>query len=877
MGIPSGTRLGPYEVESLLGAGGMGEVYRARDTRLERTVAVKVLAGNLTDPSLRLRLEREAKSISRLSHPHICTLHDLGHDAGTDYLVMELVEGETLEHRILKGPVPPEQALRIAIQLADALAAAHKHGIVHRDLKPSNVMLTKNGAKLMDFGLAKESVVAPLSSALAEMSAEETKLTTEGSIVGTFQYMAPEQLEGREVDARADIFAFGAMLYEMLTGRPAFTGRSRASLIAAILTADPKPITTTQPLTPASLDRVVRKCLQKDPDERWQSARDLADELRWISEPSSATAASPQESARWKHAAWALSAIAIIALVMAAIAWFKASRTKPVPMLFHAAVPFAANDVSLSPDGRSVALIGYSDTANNYILWTYRIGGDQPAAIEGTRGASFPFWAPDGKSIGFFADGKLKKVELERGQIQTICDAPNGRGGSWSQNDFIIFSPDAQAGVNSVSASGGVPKQFAAPDPKLLETTLRWPTFLPDGEHFLVFGANFTGNTQNNLIYVGKLGSPERQKLVETSGNAMYVEPGYLLYPHGRTLLAQRFDLKDYTLKGEPRVIADNLLTFPAVLRAVFSAVDGKTLVAQTGVGANISHMTWFDRSGKLLRTVGDPGWFNNLRLSPDNTKIAVDSTDADGQNIDVWVHDAATGARRRFTFTAALDQAPIWSPDGKQIAFASNQGLGWGTYRKNADGSGQLEQLATFNMVLAGSWDWSPDSQTILIRKLTTLWSLSLKDKSLAKLIDSSASIKNARFSPNGRWIALASNESGKMEIYVIPFPVSNGKWQISNGGGEEPVWARDGKELFYIASDGKLMAAHVTATDHFESSAPVALFQTHRRQPISSQDVFSYDVSKDGKQFLIADKGEKAEAAPLSVFLNWTSEMGK
>ncbi len=357
----------------------------------------------------------------------------------------------------------------------------------------------------------------------------------------------------------------------------------------------------------------------------------------------------------------------------------------------------------------------------------------------------------------------------------------------------------------------------------------------------------------------------------------MYVEPGYLLYPHGRTLLAQRFNLKDYKLNGEPHVISDNLLTFPAVLRGVFSAVDGKTLIAQTGAGANISRMTWFDRSGKLLRTVGEPGWFNNLRLSPDNTKIAVDSTDADGQNIDVWIHDAATGTRRRFTFTGALDQAPSWSPDGKQIAFASNQGLGWGTYRKNADGSGQLEQLATFNMVLAGAWDWSPDGRTILIRKLTTLWSLSLKDKSLTPLIESNFSVKNARFSPNGRWIAYASNESGKMEVYVVPYPISSGKWQVSNGGGEEPVWSRDGKELFFISSDGTLMATSVTATDHFDPGAPVALFQTHRRQAISSQDVFSYDVSNDGKRFLIADKGEKTEAAPLSVYLNWTSEVEK
>src|SRR4051812_1815486 len=878
MGLPAGTRLGPYEVESLLGAGGMGEVYRARDTRLERIVAVKVLPVKFSsEPSFKLRLEREAKSISRLSHPYICTLHDLGHDDGRDFLVMELVEGDTLEQRLAKGPMPPEQALRTAIQIAEALAAAHKHGIVHRDLKPSNVMLTKTGAKLMDFGLAKESAVAPLSSALAEMSTQQAKLTEDGTIVGTFQYMAPEQLEGRAVDARADIFAFGALLYEMLTGQPAFSGKSRASLIAAILTADPKPISTTQPLTPASLERVLRKCLAKDPDERWQSARDLADELRWISESGSTSVPQTSQSAPWKHSAWVLAAIAALALCLAGVVWFKAAGTESPAMLFHAAVPFAVNEVAISPDGQNAALVAYSQNANNYVIWIYRIGGAQPVAIEQTDGASYPFWSPDGKSLGFFADGKLKKIDIERNQMQVICEAPNGRGGTWNRDGVIVFSPDAQLGLFSVSASAGSPSEFIKPDPNELETSIRWPMFLPDGQHLLFLGANFTGHPEKNAIYVGKVGSAERHRVVESGGNAAYVSPGYLIYVRGRSLIAQKFDSSAYTVSGEASVIANDVLSFPAVLRSVFSAVDGKTLIAQTGLGANFSTMTWFDRSGKKLAAVGEPGWFNNLRLSPDSSKVAVDSTDADGQNVDVWIHDSNTGARRRFTFTNALDQTAIWSPDGKKIAYSTNEGLGWGDYVKNSDGSGEPQAIAKFEGVLASTWDWSPDGQTILMRKLNQLLALTLNDHALKPLIEAKWTINNARFSPNGHWIAFASNETGKMEIYVVPYPLTSGKWQVSNGGGKEPVWGRDGKELFFISPAGKLMATPVTTTDHFDAGTPVALFETHRRQPISSQDVFSYDVSKDGQRFLIADKSDKVDATPLSVYQNWTRELEK
>ncbi len=410
MPLPPGTKLGPYEIQSPLGAGGMGEVYRARDSRLERDVAIKVLPANLSsDPSLRQRLEREAKAVSKLSHPHICTLHDIGHQDGVDFIVMELVDGETLEKRLTKGPLPPDQVLRIAAQVADALAKAHKMGFVHRDLKPANVMLTKIGAKLMDFGLAKQSGPAPLAAALTEMTMEQAKLTSEGMLVGTFQYMAPEQLEGKEADARADIFALGELIYEMATGKPAFSGKSRASLIAAILTTEPPPIESLQPMTPVSLGRIVKKCLAKDPDERWQSASDLAAELKWIADGGSQTSEAPRTPGATTTASrmgWILAAAFFVLALVGGFAWWTAIHRRLPAMYFHASVPFAPNDVALSSDGRMLAMVGYSAAANDYMLWTYEIGSQRTTPLEGTHGANYPFWSPDGKSIGFFADGK---------------------------------------------------------------------------------------------------------------------------------------------------------------------------------------------------------------------------------------------------------------------------------------------------------------------------------------------------------------------------------------------------------------------------------------------------------------------------------------
>jgi Tol biopolymer transport system component len=857
----------------------MGEVYRARDLRLERDVAVKVLPADLSsNPSLRQRLEREAKAISKLSHPHICTLHDIGHQGDVDFLVMELLEGETLEQRLSKGPLPLEQVLRCGAQIADALAKAHKLGIVHRDLKPSNVMLTKSGAKLMDFGLAKMSGAAPPAAALTEMTVGEAKLTSEDTIVGTLQYMAPEQLEGKEADARTDLFALGEVIYEMVTGKPAFSGRSRASLIAAILSSEPQPMAALQPVTPPELERAVRKCLAKDPDERWQSAADLASNLKWIAERSQVVGgAAGIRRGSWERAAWLLAGAFLLAFLAVGVVLWRGLGVRPRALYFHASVPFAANDLALSPDGRMLAMVAYSTQANDYALWIHEVGGRRTTLLEGTQAVSYPFWSPDGKSIGFFADGKLKKVDLSGGPPQVLCDAPNGRGGTWSRDGVIVFTPDALGPLFRVSSRGGSPVELTKLDVSRSESGHRWPVFLPDGNHYIFLAANFSNKPGINAIFVGSLDSPERRLLVHARSNASYANPGYLLYLRDKALVAQPFDLKSYTLSGEPHVLSEDVLYFPQVYRAVFDASSGEVLVAQGGKGVYQSQLTWFDRNGKPVGAIGKPAWYNNVKLSPDGRRVATDQTDPDGQNIDVWVQDPARGGTTRLTFDPALDVTPVWRPDGKQVMLSSNRSLTFHLYLKNGDGSGSEEEIADGGSSQFNALDWSRDGKYVLIRKGQELWYLARPERSAKPLIQANWVIRTGQFSPDGRWVSYASNETGRMEVYVSPFLRGNGKWQISTGGGQEPIWRKDGKELFYLASDGTMMAVPVTTGASFAAGSPVALFQTRRRQPISSFDLFSYAVSEDGQRFLIATKSDEANAAPLSIFLHWASEMMK
>jgi len=879
MALTAGTKLGPYEILAPLGAGGMGEVYRARDTRLERDVAVKVLPAHLSsDLSLRQRMEREAKAVSKLSHPHICTLHDIGHQDGVDFLVMELVEGETLEHRLTKGSLPPQQTIRFAAQIADALATAHTRGITHRDLKPSNIMLTNTGTKLMDFGLAKESGPAPLQAALTEMTAEQSKLTVEGTIVGTFQYMAPEQLEGKEADGRTDIFALGEVIYEMATGTPAFAGKSRASLITAILSSEPQPMAVLQPMTPPALERVVKKCLAKDPEERWQDTSDLSSELSWIAESGGHTgAAMPLTSARRARdrLAWLISGALAVALIIVTILW-RPPRPEQTTY-FYAPLSFPARDIAVAPNGHTIVVVAYLESARKDALWIYELGSPGARSIADTEGASYPFWSPDGQFLAFFADGKLKKLEISGGPAQTICDAPSGRGGTWNEDGVIVFTPDAAVGgsLYRVSASGGTPTPISTPDRSRGEDSHRWPMFLPDGTHYLYMAANFSGQKGVDAIFVGSLESKEKRFIVEASANAAYAAPGYLLFYRDRNLLAQRFDLKRFALIGAPTTILTEVQRV-AVKRAVFAVSGNGLLVAQTGSVITSSQLAWFDRKGNEVGVVGTPGMHGNVSIAPNGRLVAVDKTDVGSQNTDVWTYELQRNSAKRLTFDPSYDAAPIWSPDAARLVFYSNRHHGLGLFMKNSDGAQQEKGIVHDDFDIVPN-DWSRDGKYILYTRGADLWFVTLPGLTSNEFLKAASVLTNGQFSPDGKWVAYASNESGKWEIYVTSFPESRGKWQVSMGGGEQPRWRGDGKELFYLSSDEKMMAAPVTIGTSFNAGTPIALFPATPRQAVSRVDLFVYDVSQDGQRFLILTQMKQAETALMSVVLNWSAKLKK
>jgi Tol biopolymer transport system component len=881
MGLASGAKLGPYEVQAPLGAGGMGEVYRARDTRLDRTVAIKILPEHLSgNAEARQRFDREARAISALSHPNICHLYDIGQQSGISYLVMEYLEGETLADRLHKGPLQLGQALRIGTEICEGLEKAHRSGVVHRDLKPSNIMLTKSGVKLMDFGLAKAPVARSgiLSGPVGSLATMSQPLTTEGTIVGTIQYMSPEQLEGKEADARSDIFALGAVFYEMVTGKRAFEGKTAASTIAAILAADPKPITSIQPTSPPALDHLIKTCLAKDPDERVQTAHDVKLQLYGLAQTvsSSGGAAVARPARTTNRLPWLLASALVFVVVGVAAGWWVSARRTPPPLYFSSPVALGANDVALSPDGRTVALVAYSDQSNKFVIWRYDVGAREATVIPGTEDASHPFWSPDGKAIAFFADGKLKRVDAVSGMsAQVLCDAPNGRGGTWNRDGVILFTPDVFTGVHRVSSGGGTPVEITKLDRSRSETSHRWPVFLPDQRHFLFLAANFSGEFEKNVL-AGSLDSSEKRLIVAASSNAAYAEPGYLLYLRNNALVAQPFDIRTYALMGDAHAISDEVQYFPSTDLALFAVAGRGTLIVQTGKGTDKSEFLWFDRSGKPLGSAGPPGLYGNVSLSPDGRRAAFDQMESDGRHWDIWTRELARDAMARITFGPGLNQIPMWSPDGKQVVYSAVRKGAWWLFTKNADGSGSERQVTGETTSVQGPWDWSRDGQLLLWRN-GELWYVSLSDHQPKPIFQQRWLVRNAQFSPDGKWVAYSSNETGGWEVYVSPFPRAESKWQVSRGGGREPRWRRDGKELFYLSSEGKMMAVAVKAGSSFESGSPIALFQTHVRQPISALDMVSYDVSADGQRFLVNTKAAEVNTAPLSVILNWASEMEK
>jgi serine/threonine protein kinase/dipeptidyl aminopeptidase/acylaminoacyl peptidase len=866
----------------------MGEVYRAKDTRLDRTVAIKVLRSHLSDNAdTRQRFEREARAVSALNHPHICTLHDIGHQDGMDYLVMEFIEGESLADRLANGALPAEQVFRYAIEIADALDKAHRAGIVHRDLKPGNIMLTKSGAKLLDFGLAKLQSSGPvLVSGLTSLPTELHPLTGEGTILGTFQYMAPEQLEGKEADHRTDLFAFGAVVYEMATGKRAFTGKSQAGLIGAIIKDNPPPISAIQPMVPPALDRVVRKCLAKDPDERWQSAHDLMDELTWIAETES-QASKPDavavERKNRERVGWlGLTALLLITALILAIAYFQRSpaEVRAVRFLIHppenssfVSTGLTAGPVTVSPDGRRLAFVATTAEGRN-LLRVRSLDAISPQALTGTEGASWPFWSPDSRFVGFFAQGKLKKIEASGGPALTLCDASEGRGGTWNRDGVIVFARVAGA-LHRVSDSGGVASAVTKLDEARAENTHRSPCFLPDGQHFLYVGSTRTGETAT--VYVASLESAESKLLLRANSNVAYAQ-GYLLFLVERTLMAQPFDAKGLETVGTAFPIAQQIQSDSR--RGVFSVSENGVLAYQTGSVVEGSQLTWLDRGGNSLGVLGDLADYRNLHLSPDGKMAAVSIVDPQTGNMDIWLYEIARGLRTRFTSDPAQERVAMWSPDGSRIVFNSDRKGHFDLYQKASSGTGSGELLLESNFAKFPS-SFSPHGRFLIYQiaegdgsnTKSDLWVLPLSgDQKPYPFLGTEFAEAGGEFSPNGRWVAYTSDESRSNEIYVAPFPGPGGKRQISTGGGSQPKWRGDGKEIFYLSPDNKLMAAEVNGEGtSFEVGAVRALFETRAERPGRSV----YDVADNGQRFLVNTAVEQKSSSPITVVLNWTADL--
>ena len=878
MPLTTGTRLGPYEILLPLGAGGMGEVYRAKDTRLDREVAVKVLPAALaSNADFRQRFEREAKTISSLNHAHICALYDVGHQDGLDYLVMELLEGETLAERLKRGPLPTEQVQRFGIQIAEALDSAHRHGLVHRDLKPGNIMLTPSGAKLMDFGLAKPGAAPQGGSSLTAMPTQSTPLTAEGTLVGTFQYMSPEQIEGREADARSDIFALGSVLYEMATGRRAFEGKRQISVMASILEKDPPSMSELQPMTPPGLERLVATCLKKDPEERLQSARDVKLHLEWINEAGSKAGAPALVVRRRKgreKVAWALAGVFLLAAAAFAVGFVLRAPRPGSPVRFEFVLPAGMSVVQaprISPDGKYLAFSATGADGQSRI-WIRALDALEPRPVPGTEGATFrPFWAPDSRHIGFMAGGKLKRVDISGAPPQTICDAPTGADGSWGKDGVILFDGQSSDPIRRVPASGGVPEEAV----KLEEgASVGWPYFLPDGRHFLYF--EFGGGKAGGHVMIGSLDPKQKPvKLLDADSLAEYAPPGSLLYVKEGTLVAQPFNASSLKVTGEPVPVAENMGAEASGL-ADFSVSNDGVLVYRAGASTN-DRLLWMDRTGKELSDIGAPSQYSTTALSPDGKRLAVAIEDPRTDKSNIWVRDLARGVTSRLTFDAGNDSNPIWSPDGTQIVFDSDRQGAQSLYVKDASGTGPTKALWSCGDALIPN-DWSHDGRFLAVDRLTKkeswdIWMLPMdgRGKPFPYVAGPFIEILPV-FSPDGRYVAYMSNETGRFEIYVQQFPGPGGKWQVSADGGLQPAWSADGKTIYFQSLDSKIMAAPVEDGATFSAGVPQALFPA----PIlPGQRRNSFLVTSDGKKFLILAPVGKERATPMVLILNWPAAL--
>jgi serine/threonine-protein kinase len=885
MALVTGARLGPYEILSAIGAGGMGEVYRARDTRLDRTVAIKVLPAELaTDSQFRERFAREARTISHLTHPHICTLHDIGEHDHVAFLVMEHLEGETLASRLNRGPLPVRQALQHASEIAAALEAAHRHGIVHRDLKPGNIMLTKAGVKLLDFGLAKVGATAITSGALATDVQTMAPLTAQGAILGTMQYMAPEQIEGREADARSDIFAFGAVLYEMLTGRKAFEARSHASLIAAILEHDPPALTATPTLVPPQLDHVVRRCLAKDPDERWQTAADLHRELKWVAE-SFTTVVSDRDAGPRRVAVWrrrvplgaSIAAAVLVGLLAVTVTWVWKPRAPSVsPRVSRVTILLPPDQlldrrvspVAISPSGTHVAYAGIGGGRQQLYLRAMNEHDIRPLA--GTDWATGPFFSPDGQWVGFFAQGKLKKVSISAGTIQTLCDA-SGFGGTWTpDDDFIYFAPGAQSGLFRVSARGGTPVEVTHVDRARGEISHRWPQVLPGGRAVLF--TMWTGPGQDEKhVAAQRLDTGQRVMVVQGGQTGRYMASGHLVYARADELFAVRFNLDSLQTTGQAvRLVGSALIGNQG---AHFAASEIGDLVLVPGDPRRLDRrLVWVTRNGDV-EPVSAPvrPYAGTVAISPDGRFGAMDILE---ESINIWVYDFSRGTLTPLIKGAGSSQVPRWTTDGTRIVYRGTRmgfrDLWWAPVSQPA-----AEERLTNSEHGATPSSWSNDGKWLFYLSQGGIWMLPVAGGSKPRLVmQSPAGEAHPRLSPDGRWLAYTSNVSGRTEVFVQPFPGPGPRVQISTDFGTEPIWSRDGRELFYLDRDTQLMAVDITTKPTFRAGLPRVLVRG--RYMFNSNQAAGYDVSPDGQRFLrVQPLHPDPPANQINVVLNWFEEL--
>jgi len=877
--LKEGTRLNAYEILGPLGAGGMGEVYRAKDTRLDRTVAIKILPDGLgSDPERRQRFEREARAIASLSHPHVCAVHDVGTASSpgsgeaVEYLVMEYLEGETLAARIARGPLTTTDVVRFGSEMAGALDAAHRQRIVHRDLKPSNVMITRSGVKLLDFGLAK--AVAPMGSSGSVLSTVTVGMTTPGTVLGTLPYMSPEQIEGREADARSDIFALGSVLYEMATGRRAFPAETPAAVASSILSSEPPPIATS-----TSLDRLIRGCLRKDPDQRWQSAQDVALQLREVEERDRQSATRPAARAP-ALVPWIVAGVAAAAAIAAVIvAWRMQSIAAPgsplgsVPMRFPISLgpgdAYLSRNVerpsfALSPDGQTLAFAGGGTGQTVPAVMVRRLSSESVTALPGTEGASSVFWSPDGKSIGFFAQGKLKRIDLGGGAPVPICDVAQGIGltGTWGDGQ-IVFAAVSGAEIMRVPLSGGTATVIQQVRPAIGEQRMVWPSFLPDGRHFLYLSVRGPGE---GVITIGAAdGSPSRE-LLPIRSNAQYASPGYLVYGREGALLAQRFDPASGQVSGDPISIADRVSQFMATGLTDFSVSAAGSVVFHQGL--DTSRIVAFDRVGREIKEIRAAGPYVGLRLYDQGRGLYLDRRDPKTSLMDIWKIDLDRGSETRLTSEPAAALNPVLVSDGSMI-FSTARGGPPMLLRRSPDG--KEERLNSDPLMQLGA-DLSPDNRWIIYSQRTrpgpfNLVALQLSDRKVVPFQASAADESNGRFSPDGKYVAFISDLGGRFDVYVAPFPGPGAARIVSTTAALLPRWSRDGSELFYVAQDGSVYAVPVRTSPALDIGQPKLLFTRGSRYRW-----VDYEPTPDGR-FMALDPVSFANVQPLHLVLNWAS----